>query len=210
MIAAAARRNYPLLTTTPEILDSSCYNLDRLQGDQLCISPPGDPYVDPSPTTLAPSTAITPAPVPTDVGTGTNRRCGEYYKVQPGEFCNLPVLRFAISLDDFYFLSPSLNANCTILLALESYCIKPVSDSMISPAASNQALPELIYRRLVNTYDNRPSTQRTMITSIPFRPPTPIALSNTKDPVSRSFRSYHWYRALVTTITDTSTAQISG
>jgi hypothetical protein len=98
-------------------------------GDQLCVSPPGDEYVDPEPTTLAPTTASTPAPVPTDISEGVSRRCGKYYKVEPNEYCNLLVIRFGISLEDFFFLNPNLYQNCTNLFAHESYCIQAVGDS---------------------------------------------------------------------------------
>lgn len=103
-----------------------------MKGDQLCISPPGKEYVDPPHTTLAPTSASTPAPVPTDVAEGTNPRCGMYYQVQPDEYCNLLVVRFGISLDDFYFLNPSLYTNCTNLFAYESYCFQAVGDSECS------------------------------------------------------------------------------
>lgn len=98
-------------------------------GDQICVSPPGDLYVDPPETTLAPTIPITPAPVPTDIANGTNPRCGKFYQVQPDEYCNLLVVKFAISLDDFLFLNPSLYTNCTNLFAFESYCIQAVGDS---------------------------------------------------------------------------------
>jgi hypothetical protein len=115
----------------------------------LCVSPPGPVYIDPTPGVLAPSTAASAAPVPTDVADGTNTRCGKFYQVQPDEYCNLLVLRFGISLDDFAFLNPSLNANCTNLLAFESYCVQPVGDSksnQIRPffSVDQQALTKLI------------------------------------------------------------------
>ena len=115
-------------------MNAGCYNLDKMIGDQLCVSPPGDPYVDPPEVTLAPTTAITPAPVPTDVADGTNERCATFYQVQPDEYCNLLVVRFGISLDDFFFLNPSLYQNCTNLFAYESYCIQAVGDSKCAPS----------------------------------------------------------------------------
>ena len=81
------------------------------------------------PTVLAPTTVATAAPIPTDVAEGTNTRCGEYYQVQPGEYCNLILTRFGVSLADFIFLNPEINQNCTNLYAQESYCVKAVGDS---------------------------------------------------------------------------------
>jgi len=39
------------------------------------------------------------------------------------------VIKFGISLDDFVFLNPVINANCTNLFAEESYCVQAVGDS---------------------------------------------------------------------------------
>lgn len=121
-----------------KVLNAGCYNINRMVGDQLCISPPGDAYEDPPTTTLAPTVAITPAPVPTDIANGTTQRCGKYYQVQPDEYCNLLVVRYSISLGDFLFLNPDLYENCTNLYAYESYCIQPVGDSMFIPPYRNR------------------------------------------------------------------------
>lgn len=63
---------------------------------------------------------------------GSNERCGKFYQVQPDEYCNLLVVRFEISLEDFFFLNPSLYQNCTNLFAYESYCIQAVGDSELT------------------------------------------------------------------------------
>lgn len=128
-IANAANTTEVLLKVWNPILDAGCYNLERMVGDQLCVSPPGDEYIDPPEGTLAPSIPTTPAPVPTDIANGTNRRCGRYHRVEPDEHCNLLVVKYAISLKDFLFLNPNLNNNCTNLFASESYCIQAVGDS---------------------------------------------------------------------------------
>lgn len=98
-------------------------------GDQLCVSLPGTPYVDPAPTTIAPSIPTTPAPVPTDVADGTNENCGRYYKAIVGDYCNALLMKFSINLKDFLFLNSAINENCTNLYAEESYCVQPVGDS---------------------------------------------------------------------------------
>jgi len=97
-------------------------------GDQVCVGIPGTPYTPPPSTTLAPSIPVTPAPIPTDVAAGTNTYCGRYYKAILGDYCNLIVMKFGISLDDFVFLNPAINANCTNLFAEESYCVQPVGN----------------------------------------------------------------------------------
>lgn len=99
-------------------------------GDQICISVPGTPYVEPGPTTVAPSIPITAAPLPTNVASGSNNYCGRWYEAVPGDYCNQVIMRFSISLPDFLFLNSAINENCTNLFAFESYCVQPVGDSM--------------------------------------------------------------------------------
>jgi hypothetical protein len=100
-----------------------------MTGMEFCISAPGKSYVPPTITVLAPSTASTAVPAPTNVAAGTNTDCGLYYEAVSGDYCNLICLKFAISLDDFVFLNPAINANCTNLFADESYCVEAVGDS---------------------------------------------------------------------------------
>lgn len=38
-------------------------------------------------------------------------------------------MRYGIALQDFVFLNPSINSNCTDLLLGISYCVEPVGDS---------------------------------------------------------------------------------
>ena len=41
------------------------------------------------------------------------------YDVQPNDYCNLLCVKFGLTLDDFVFLNPALNKNCTNLFAEE-------------------------------------------------------------------------------------------
>lgn len=106
-----------------------------MAGDQLCITKPGIPYVVLPSATLAPSVPTTPAPIPTDIAAGTNTDCGSYYKAVLGDYCNLLLLKFGLSLDDFVFLNPAINENCTNLFADESYCVQAVGDSTSGSSA---------------------------------------------------------------------------
>lgn len=114
-------------------LDLACSNLNMSLGLELCVGSPGTPYTAPNSsastgTTGSGSTATAPAAIPDNVVNGTNTNCGQYYTVQAGDYCNLVVLRFGISLSDFMFLNPEINSNCTNLFAQESYCVEPVGD----------------------------------------------------------------------------------
>lgn len=122
-----------------QVIKNGCTNIGRLVGDEICVNQPGTKYIDPSSTVLAPTTASTAAPVPTDVAAGVNTYCGKYYQVQPDEYCNILVLRFGIPLKDFVFLNPDINENCTNLFAYESYCIQAVGDSEL-PSLSKPTL----------------------------------------------------------------------
>ncbi|KAI1448974.1 carbohydrate-binding module family 50 protein [Annulohypoxylon stygium] len=164
-IARSANITETQLKAWNPVLNAGCYNINRMVGDQLCISPPGDAYEDPPTTTLAPTVAITPAPVPTDIANGTTQRCGKYYQVQPDEYCNLLVVRYSISLGDFLFLNPDLYENCTNLYAYESYCIQPVGD--------------------INTYSGKPGWRPTDITSVPFTSAVPATAANTTTPIAQ-------------------------
>ncbi|KAL8659924.1 MAG: hypothetical protein Q9202_006879 [Teloschistes flavicans] len=128
-IAAAQNVTVPQIVGWNPILDASCYNMDKINGSQICISAPGKPYVTPTISLVAPTIATTPAPVPTDVADGVNPSCGRYYHVVTGDYCNMIVIKFKITMDDFIFLNPSINVNCTNLFADESYCVQAVGDS---------------------------------------------------------------------------------
>lgn len=111
------------------VINPVCSNINMMNGTTLCISPPG-PQLPPPVTTNIPSLIpTTAAPVPTDAAAGSNKPCGRWYDVEVGDYCNLVVLKFAISLDDFLFLNSGININCTNLYAEESYCVQPVGDS---------------------------------------------------------------------------------
>ncbi|TIC99389.1 LysM domain-containing protein [Colletotrichum higginsianum] len=118
------------------VINSVCSNIDMMNGTTLCITPPEPQLTPPVTTNIPPLIPTTAAPAPTDAAGVSNKPCGRWYDVGAGDYCNLVVLKFAISLDDFLFLNTGINANCTNLYAGESYCVQPVGD--------------------INTYDGRP------------------------------------------------------
>lgn len=57
------------------------------------------------------------------------KSCAQYHSVVEGDTCASISVSSGISLDDFYFLNPSVDSNCTNLILEESYCVKPVGSS---------------------------------------------------------------------------------
>lgn len=139
-IASAANITEAQFKAWNPAVNPGCSNLGTMNGTEVCVAAPGRKFVPPTGTTaLPPMTPTTPATIPTDAADGSGgsaRPCGQWYEVQKGDYCNLLTLRFGISLADFLFLNTAVNANCTNLLAEESYCVAAVGD--------------------INTYSGRP------------------------------------------------------
>ncbi|KAJ2991175.1 hypothetical protein NUW58_g2616 [Xylaria curta] len=95
------------------ILDLTCGNIGVSLNDPTCIGKPGVPYASPTVT----------IPV-------------------KGDYRNLVCLRFNINLNNFLFLNPAVNVNCTNLFALESYCVVPVSDLITYPGYPGYVAPK--------------------------------------------------------------------
>ncbi|KAF0328369.1 hypothetical protein K4K61_007357 [Colletotrichum sp. SAR11_59] len=152
-MAAAANITEAQFKSWNPSISYGCANLPRMNGSEVCIDAPGRKFVAPSDTSaLPPQTPTTTAPKPTDAADGSggsDKPCGRWYSVQQGDYCNLVAVKFAITLADFLFLNPAVNANCTNLFALESYCVAAVGD--------------------INTYSGRPGYATiTLDPSAPF------------------------------------------
>lgn len=122
---------------------------------QICVSKPGEAYVSPVQTGVPSSSPTGPVEVPDDIAQKTTKHCGRYHKAIVGDFCNQLIMKYSISLDDFRFLNPAINENCTNLFAEESYCVKAAGDSMPIPElhSPQKATADM---RVVNTYSGRP------------------------------------------------------
>lgn len=129
-IAQATQISVDQLFAWNEFLNEECTNL--LAGDQVCIS---EPRARPSPTTTLITAALRVRDYATDIveppGTvpkGTTTRCGQYYQVRSGDYCNSISDRFSIDLDLFRAINPSINADCTNLVPGLYYCVSPTLD----------------------------------------------------------------------------------
>ncbi|KAJ2991553.1 hypothetical protein NUW58_g2476 [Xylaria curta] len=180
-IARGANITETQLKSWNPIINLGCYNLEKMNGTTVCISAPGQPYVPPASVTITGSPGTgTAVPVPDDIANGTTTKCARYHDVVPGEYCNLLSLKYGISVRDFVTLNPSINDNCTNLLADESYCVQAVGD--------------------INTYPGRPgytSSKPTITTPVgpstafsllPNSTLTPYERDNTSSPLAEHTR----------------------
>ncbi|KAK4932066.1 hypothetical protein LTR66_015998 [Elasticomyces elasticus] len=113
-------------------INSLCLNSDFFIGYEVCVSPPGG-YLNRTSDSDSGSTsnataadATSTAAVPTNALDGSNHNCSLWYTVQEGDTCAKVSIAQSISLSDFYFLNPEIDANCTNLELGEAYCVKPV------------------------------------------------------------------------------------
>lgn len=94
-----------LLAWNP-VLNAGCNNIAKAVGYEICVGQPGTKYIAPDTPAATVSTA---APRPTDIAVGTNAYCARFYKALLGDYCNLLIMKFAISLPDFVFLNSAIN-----------------------------------------------------------------------------------------------------
>lgn len=105
-------------------LNRGCSNINQLVGSQICLS-----FEKGAVPTISSSTAITTAPVPTDLANGTNTRCAKYHQVATNETCSSMTVKMGINPVDFYFLNSEVNStSCNNLIPGDSYCVKAVGD----------------------------------------------------------------------------------
>lgn len=119
------------------------------------------------------STRPTAALRPTNAPTESNDRCSKWYIVQEGDYCWKVTIKFNIPLDDFKFLNPEIDANCTNLLLGLAYCVSPLGDTATYSGYTT--------RSPIFTLD--PVTWRTASVSYPVAP-TPIATSLSQLPLA--------------------------
>ncbi|KAK5011401.1 hypothetical protein LTR28_003417 [Elasticomyces elasticus] len=70
--------------------------------------------------------------------------CAGWYTVQNDDNCAKVSVAAGISLSDFYFLNPEINANCTNLWLGNAYCVRPVGDIKTYPGYTQSSTSALI------------------------------------------------------------------
>lgn len=109
--------------------NSLCGNSVLFHGYEVCVSPPGgylNHTADSTPTVTSGAGTTGVMPAPTNALEGSNRNCSQWYTVVEGDACNSVTIAQAISLADFYFLNPEIDANCSNLELGAAYCVRPV------------------------------------------------------------------------------------
>ncbi|CAN9150812.1 unnamed protein product [Alternaria alternata] len=118
------------LTAWNPTINPHCTNL--LVDQNLCIGPPGgEATFTTVPGATATQTAIyatATAARPTPVAEGTTTKCGKYYLVQPGDYCEIVALNQTVPLNWFLGMNPQIDNACGNLLSGFNYCVQPTSD----------------------------------------------------------------------------------
>ncbi|GLA29971.1 hypothetical protein M752DRAFT_334546 [Aspergillus phoenicis ATCC 13157] len=124
-------------------INSACSNLQALEGQYICLSPPGTTAI---PDSFALKAVTTAAPVPDNAVTTSNTDCGYWYTIQDGDNCDSVSAMFSIPKNDFYFLNPQLGNSCASLWLGSSYCVQAVGSIQTYtgyPSSSSTSLPAL-------------------------------------------------------------------
>ncbi|KAL3472729.1 hypothetical protein BJX99DRAFT_262045 [Aspergillus californicus] len=158
--------------------------MDLLVGHKACASFPGNETSTDNPYATKPAggTATTAVPAPTNLAPDVNTECGKYYQVKEGDYCQVMAMTNGIMLDDFYFLNPGIDKNCTNLWLNYNYCVSPVGNIEIYPgyatvtggAATSRWMPAAP-TTVIDWDDLSPATPKPW-TSLPM--PTTLPLGN--------------------------------
>ncbi|EAW24579.1 uncharacterized protein NFIA_041570 [Aspergillus fischeri NRRL 181] len=114
----AATHNITLtqfLSWNPSI-DPICANWANQIGHVICVGNPVG-YLEPTDAYATSATVTTPVAVPTNAMNGSQSYCAQWYNVSAGDYCSMTAVKYGITLNDFYFLNPEIDANCTNLWA---------------------------------------------------------------------------------------------
>lgn len=165
-----------LLNWNPNI-NPLCRNLDSLVETLICVSPPGgapgEGTATPDPTPMPTEDPSTPVPKPTNGKDESNYPCAKWYTVADGDNCEELSIRSNIPLQDFYFLNPSINGQCSNLLLDIAYCVAAVGD--ISTYPSYPYSTSVPYTLSPPTYSTTTQTLSTVAPVITPKVELPIA-----------------------------------
>ncbi|KAM5353570.1 hypothetical protein ACJ41O_000220 [Fusarium nematophilum] len=131
-VAAVNRVKFSKFLSWNPAVDKGCVNWHRQIGQAVCVSAPNEykasgerdeGMVGP----LNPKTTAAAA-VPENAHPESKRECGKWYTVQKGQTCGRLAVNFGITLQDLYFLNPSIDEGCSNLLAKSAYYVHPIGN----------------------------------------------------------------------------------
>ena len=143
--AAIAQANGLDLSTffsyNPSIANPSCGNLNF--DTNVCVDKPQGStplsQISPSsPTGIAPTGTSRPLPGQSGISTA----CAKSDTAVPGDDCNVVATRNRITRAAFLSLNPTINAQCTNLIAGNQYCVQAARDRPIRTCAKSQRVRE--------------------------------------------------------------------
>lgn len=116
---------------------------------------------------------------PTNAFASSSESCARWYTVQPGGYCAILSMRQGITLDDFLFLNPEIDANCTNLLLNVAYCVQASGDietySGYTTKSPPYSLTSMVY---LTSAASQMSPWPVLTTSIAPMPPAPGTSDN--------------------------------
>lgn len=132
-------------------INPECSNLGNMTNQTICLSNPLGDFTATNTTGPGQGVYTSAAPAPSDVAPNTTATCGLYYDVVAGDTCSTISIKFSISLSDFYFLNPEVNANCTNLWLKTSYCVAPVGSISTYPGYGPTTTSTAAFTPMVGT-----------------------------------------------------------
>lgn len=128
---------------------------------------------------MDPTTTVMPTvvPAPTNAASDSNKNCASWHtvslyivtcllfasanisKVVKDEYCAKIAQDNDLSLDDFYFLNPSVDTECRALLLGTAYCVRPVGDITTYTSYPSHPPPTSFTRPPTSTYTVPQTTQ---------------------------------------------------
>lgn len=140
-LASSKACTFQQLVSWNPLLDDYCSNL--IVDQNICVGPPGgikEFVTIPGATVTKTATYATiTASRPASVVSGTTYKCGKYYLVQPGDYCEIVAISNDISFALLRKLNPQLDEKCSNLLSGYHYCVLPYEDPSKTSSTTVQA-----------------------------------------------------------------------
>jgi hypothetical protein len=130
------------LSFNPSV-NNDCSNL--LSSTNVCVGLPGPAWngttIDGSTVTKTSEHATSTAAVPSNAAFGSTHKCGQWYSINDGDYCELVAINSGISLALFTAINPSIDSSCGNLKTGLAYCVWPAMNWNSTGVESPVSLP---------------------------------------------------------------------